>query len=195
MLAVGDHVVDKQREHRIFPVKTHRPKTAGGVLQNDGWDRRDSSRRAPFQDRLRHSRNSSFPRDRLYASPDADDVAFREAMEQAVGNEFAEDLPDGYDTIVGDRGVRLSDGQRQRVTDTRELVRNPRSQVFDEGTSYVDNGTMSGRADSMRTRSSCRCRPIRRRRRGSRFQTGTSAVFPLRRRIRWRCAGHLGLSA
>ena len=60
-----------------------------------------------------------------YGAPEASDAALRAAAELAEAHEFVSELPQGYDTPVGERGVRLSGGQRQRLTIARALVRNP----------------------------------------------------------------------
>jgi ATP-binding cassette subfamily B protein len=76
-----------------------------------------------------------------YGTFDATDEAIREAAEAAEAHAFIESLPDGYDTMVGERGVKLSGGQRQRIAIARAILKDPAILVFDEATSDVDTET------------------------------------------------------
>jgi len=75
----------------------------------------------------------------LYAKPDATDAELDAACQAANIYDFIHELPDGYETIVGERGYRLSGGEKQRIAIARIILKNPRILVLDEATSHLDS--------------------------------------------------------
>ena len=80
---------------------------------------------------------------------DIDDDLIKQAVEKASLSEFLKNLPNGLDTIVGEKGIRISGGQQQRIGIARALYRNPEILILDEATSSLDNLTEKKIMDSI----------------------------------------------
>jgi ATP-binding cassette subfamily B protein len=76
-----------------------------------------------------------------FAKPDASDEEIEDAARAAQVHDLIASLPDGYDTLVGERGYRFSGGEKQRIAIARTVLRNPPVLVLDEATSALDNET------------------------------------------------------
>lgn len=77
----------------------------------------------------------------LYGRPDASQQEVFEAARAAEALDFIQDLPDGFDTVIGELGQKLSGGQRQRISIARAVLKNPPILILDEATAFVDNET------------------------------------------------------
>jgi ATP-binding cassette subfamily B protein len=78
-----------------------------------------------------------------YARPDATQAEIEAAARAANIHEFVMGLPEGYDTVAGERGYRLSGGEKQRIALARVILKNPRILVLDEATSHLDSESES----------------------------------------------------
>jgi ATP-binding cassette, subfamily B, bacterial len=115
----------------------------GGCVLLDGHDLRDlrltdvrSAVALVFEDTFLFS--ESVRENIRVGRPDANDEEVRRAAEQAGAAAFIDDLPDGYETILGERGFSLSGGQRQRIAIARAILADPAVLVLDDATSAVD---------------------------------------------------------
>jgi ATP-binding cassette subfamily B protein len=117
-----------------------------GVIRVDGRDLRDLDLRSwrehigvvlqePF---LFHG---TIAQNIAYSKPDASELDIIEAAKAANAHDFIMSFPDRYDTHVGERGVRLSGGEKQRISIARAILHNPRILILDEATSSVDTET------------------------------------------------------
>jgi ABC-type transport system involved in Fe-S cluster assembly fused permease/ATPase subunit len=85
-----------------------------------------------------------------YGNPAASRAEIEEAARLAHIHEFIQALPDGYETQVGERGLKLSGGEKQRVAIARTILKNPRIMLFDEATSALDSGTEKEIQDNLK---------------------------------------------
>ena len=85
--------------------------------------------------------NASIRENILYGRPDATEEEVIEASKRANIHEFVTGLEAGYDTVIGERGVKLSGGQKQRLSIARVFLKNPPILILDEATSALDNTT------------------------------------------------------
>jgi ABC-type multidrug transport system fused ATPase/permease subunit len=85
----------------------------------------------------------------LLGRPDAGEPEVRAAAEAANAHDFIMDLPEGYQTTIGERGVRLSGGQRQRLAIARAILRDPRVLLLDEATSSLDSESEAAVQDAL----------------------------------------------
>jgi len=114
-----------------------------GVVRIDGHDAREATLASlgenigiVFQDTFLF--HASIRENLLYARPDASEAELVAAARDAHLHEFIGSLPDGYDTLVGERGHRLSGGEKQRLAIARVILKNPRILILDEATAHLD---------------------------------------------------------
>jgi ATP-binding cassette, subfamily B, bacterial len=126
----------------------------GGTVSIDGHDVRDLTLDSVHgavgvvtQDA--HLFHDSIASNLRYAKPDATLAEMEAAAKDARIHDMISALPDGYDTVVGERGYRLSGGEKQRLALARVLLKNPRIVVLDEATAHLDSETESEIQDAL----------------------------------------------
>jgi subfamily B ATP-binding cassette protein MsbA len=115
----------------------------GGAIRVDGHDIRDVTLQSLRRNMALVSQEVAIFNDTIrdniaYSSPDATEEQVIAAAKQAAAHDFISELPDGYNTRVGEHGVKLSGGQRQRISIARAMLKNAPILLLDEATSSLD---------------------------------------------------------
>ncbi len=125
-----------------------------GTISLDGYDIRDLAldslaRHVGMVTQETYLFHASFRENLLYARPEATQPEIEAACRTANIHDFIVSLPEGYDTVVGERGYRLSGGEKQRVAIARVLLKDPRVIILDEATSHLDSQSEAAIQEAM----------------------------------------------
>ena len=128
----------------------------GGRILLDGYDLRQVSLESlaaqiGMVTQETHLFHDTIRTNLLYAKLDASQAELEAACRAANIHDFIMELPDGYDTIVGERGYRLSGGEKQRIAIARVILKDPRILVLDEATSHLDSQSEALIQDALKT--------------------------------------------
>ncbi|MDZ4158739.1 MAG: ATP-binding cassette domain-containing protein, partial [Anaerolineaceae bacterium] len=126
-----------------------------GTIRIDGFDLRDLtlasiSQQIGMVTQETYLFHDTIRTNLLYAKLDATQAELEAAAQAANIHDFISELPDGYDTIVGERGYRLSGGEKQRLALARVILKDPRILVLDEATSHLDSDSESLIQDALK---------------------------------------------
>jgi len=127
-----------------------------GVVRIDGHDLRrvrlhDLRQRVALVDQEPTMLHATIAENIRYARPGASDAEVREAARRAAIDRFVDGLPQKYDTVVGERGMALSAGERQRIATARAFLTDPAILILDEPTAALDPATEGQVADGYET--------------------------------------------
>ena len=127
-----------------------------GSIRIDGWDLRDVTldslaAQIGTVTQETHLFHDTIRTNLLYAKLDATDAEIEAACRAANIHDFIAGLPTGYDTVAGERGYRLSGGEKQRIAIARVILKDPRILVLDEATSHLDSQSEALIQDALKT--------------------------------------------